>query len=192
MPLHKLIDDAIRLPWIIFIVYWLAASLNINRTKESEPFASRYGVMLILIVGYVMIFTDSLRVGALELRFLPNDLTFALLGIVLTWLGIALALWARLHLGKNWSARVTIKEGHELIRTGPYRRLRNPIYSGLILAVIGTALEVGKGRALVGVALVAIGFSLKALKEESMLSQQFGEKFQEHRKHTGFLLPRFR
>ncbi|MGH9510848.1 MAG: isoprenylcysteine carboxylmethyltransferase family protein [Terriglobales bacterium] len=189
---QKLLHDLIGWPWIIFAIVWLVGALKTNRTRVRESFVSRYGVMLILIAGFVFIFNDSTKIGFLKLRFVPHNLAVDLLGVVLTWLGIALAIWARFYLGRNWSARVTIKEDHELIRTGPYAHLRHPIYSGLLLAMAGSALETGQWRGLVGLALVLIGFSLKALKEESMLGQQFGEKFQEHRKHTGFLLPRFR
>ena len=72
--------------------------------------------------------------------------------MLLTWLGIGLAIWARYHLAEYWSARVTIKEDHQLIRTGPYARLRHPIYSGLILATIGSALVIGKWRCVLGFA----------------------------------------
>ena len=116
----------------------------------------------------------------------------AILGSVLTWMGIGLAIWARYHLAEYWSARVTIKEDHQLIRTGPYARLRHPIYSGLILATIGSALVIDQWRCVLGLCLVVTGYCIKARKEEAMLTQQFGEAFREHQKHAGFLIPRFR
>ena len=111
--------------------------------------------------------------------------------MALTWVGIALALWARWHLGQYWSARVTLKEGHQLIRTGPYAYFRHPIYSGLILAAIGAALAIDRWRCVVGVALTVAAYCIKARKEESMLTAQFGEAFAENCRHTGFLLPKF-
>lgn len=181
-----------ELPWIIFAVYWLIGALKTNPTRKSEPFASRYGILAILVAGFVFLFDDSAKIGPLKLRFVPHNLAIEVLGIVLTWLGIGLAVWARFHLAQYWSARITIKEGHELIRTGPYAHLRHPIYSGLLVAMAGSALLAGQWSGLLGLALVLLGFSEKALKEESMLKEQFGEKFQEHRRHTGFLLPRWR
>ncbi len=123
---------------------------------------------------------------------MPRNLVGPLAGTVLIWMGIGLAIWARYHLAEYWSARVTIKEDHQLIRTGPYARLRHPIYSGLVLAAIGSALVIDRWRCVFGVCLVLIGYCFKAKKEEAMLTQQFGDAFREHQKHTGFLIPRFR
>ena len=77
---------------------------------------------------------------------MPQTALFGMAGIVLTYAGLMLAIWARLSLGTNWSAVVDRKIGHELIRSGPYAYLRHPTYSGLLLAVIGTAIEIGEWR----------------------------------------------
>jgi len=106
------------------------------------------------------------------------------------WIG--LAIWARYHLAEYWSARITIKEDHQLIRTGPYTRLRHPIYSGIVLAAIGSAVVIDQWRCVLGVCLVLMGYCIKARKEETMLTQQFGDACREHQKHAGFLIPRFR
>jgi protein-S-isoprenylcysteine O-methyltransferase Ste14 len=180
-----------ELPWIVFLVYWLIAATKTRATQKREPAFSRYGVSLLLICGYLLIFNRRARVGFLRHRFLPDHPAVPLIGILLLWSGIGLAIWARRHLAENWSARVTIKVGHELIRTGPYARLRHPIYTGLLLATLGSAVMIGEWRGLFGVVLVLIAYSLKALKEESMLRTQFGSAFEEHRRQTGFLLPRF-
>ena len=189
---HTLLKYLIELPWIIFVVVWFLAALKTNPTERSESFVSRYGVMALVVAGYVLIFDDSVRVGVLEHRFVPYDIVIGILGVVLTWLGIGLALWARFYLGRFWSARVTIKQDHRLISSGPYARLRHPIYSGLLLALAGSALTKGEWRGLAGLTVVWLAFSFKALKEESMLGEQFGDDFREHRRRTGFLLPRFR
>jgi protein-S-isoprenylcysteine O-methyltransferase Ste14 len=105
--------------------------------------------------------------------------------------GIGTALWARYHLGQYWSARITLKEDHKLIRTGPYAYLRHPIYSGLDLAAIGSALAIDRWRCVLGVALIVLGYVIKARREESLLAAQFGEAFTEHCKLAGFLIPRW-
>lgn len=179
-------------PWIVFIVYWIVGAIKTQATREQESFVSRYLVLLIEIVGYLLVFNRSAGIGFLGRRFIPRALLGAIAGTALTWMGIGLAIWARYHLAEYWSARVTIKEDHQLIRTGPYMHLRHPIYTGLILATIGSALVIGQWRCVFGVCLVVAGYCLKAKTEESMLTQQFGEAFREHQKHTGFLLPRFR
>jgi protein-S-isoprenylcysteine O-methyltransferase Ste14 len=179
------------IPWIVFIVYWIVGALKTRATREKEPFTSRFVVLAVEVVGYLLIFNASTGIGFLGTRVLPRTLLGPIVGIVLTWLGIALAIWARYHLAEYWSARVTIKEGHQLIRTGPYTHLRHPIYSGLILATLGSALVIDRWRCVLGLCLVLAGYCFKAKKEETMLTQQFGEAFREHQKHTGFLIPRF-
>ena len=128
-------------------------------------------------------------IGFLGERIIPRSLPIGVIAVALTWAGIALAIWARWHLGQYWSGRITIKEDHKLIRTGPYARLRHPIYSGLDLAAIGSALAIGRWRCIVGVCVIIVGFWIKAKREEAMLGAKFGSDFEEHRRQTGFLLP---
>ena len=179
-------------PWLVFVGYWAVGALKTRRTERTESFASRYGILFLEIVGFALVFMDETGIGVLGGKVLPRGYALGVTGVALTWTGIALALWARWHLGQYWSARITIKEDHKLIRTGPYARLRHPIYTGLDLAVIGSALAIDRWRCVLGVCLIMIGYWVKARKEERMLSAQFGEAFAEHSRHTGFLLPRFR
>jgi protein-S-isoprenylcysteine O-methyltransferase Ste14 len=184
--------ELIDIPWIIFVVYWAVAALRTRRAERRESAASRYSVMVLLWTGYTLIFFGEKGLGILNEPMVAHNRVFAMTGVVLTWLGIGLALWARWHLGQYWSGRVTIKEGHELIRTGPYAHLRHPIYSGLDLATIGTALVINRWGCAVGVVLVIVAYWIKARKEEAMLSIRFGAAFQEHCRRTGFLFPKFR
>jgi protein-S-isoprenylcysteine O-methyltransferase Ste14 len=108
----------------------------------------------------------------------------------LTAAGVAIAFWARWHLGANWSGVVTLKEGHELIRTGPYRAVRHPIYTGILLALFGTAVAAGEVRGLLAVAIAWVSFYWKARREEAFLTQEFGEKFGAYAKQTGMFLPK--
>jgi len=177
-------------PWIVFIVYWIISALKTRRTASKEPFASRLSFLVWELAGYLLLFDGSLRVGFLGERMIPRTWALAGAGVAFVWIGIGLAIWARRHLGEYWSARVTIKEDHKLIRSGPYARLRHPIYSGLDLAVIGSALAIDEWGCLIGVVLIIVGYGIKAKREEAMLSAQFGDAFQEHCRHTGFLLPK--
>jgi protein-S-isoprenylcysteine O-methyltransferase Ste14 len=193
-------NDAAAIPllidaaWITFLTVWVIAARKTRATQRREPAFSRYGIMVLLVAGYVLILSPKARIGFLGQRFLPDILVVKLVvkvvGVIVTWLGVGLAIWARRHLAENWSARVTIKVDHELIRTGPYARLRHPIYTGLLLATLGPALALGEWRGLLGTGIALIAYSLKAKKEESMLRAQFGAAFEEHSRHTGFLLPR--
>jgi len=182
----------VEIPWIVFIVYWIIGAVKTRANRETESFTSRFAVLLLEGVGYVLIFSGSTGIGFLGTRFIPHTMAGAILGVVLVWSGVALAIWARYHLAEYWSARVTIKEDHQLIRTGPYTYLRHPIYSGLVLATIGSALVIDEWRCILGTCLVLVGYCFKAKIEEAMLSQHFGEAVREHQKDTGFLIPRFR
>ncbi len=182
----------VEFPWIVFVVYWIIGAMKTRATRDKEPFTSRFAVLLIEMLGYLLVFSGSTGISILGTRFIPRTMASAVLGVVFTWSGIGLAVWARYHLAEYWSARITIKEDHQLIRTGPYSHLRHPIYSGLILATIGSALVIDKWRCVLGVCLVTVGYCFKASGEETMLARQFGEAFREHQKHAGFLIPRFR
>jgi protein-S-isoprenylcysteine O-methyltransferase Ste14 len=180
-------------PWLVFVVYWAIGALKTRRTVQTETSASRYGILLLEVLGFVLIFSNawSVELAPLNRAVLPESYALAVSGVVLTWIGIAIALWARWHLGQNWSARITLKEDHELIRTGPYRFFRHPIYSGIDLAAIGGALAINRWRCVLGVILIIVGYWIKAKREERMLSNQFGPAFEEHCRKTGFLLPKF-
>jgi protein-S-isoprenylcysteine O-methyltransferase Ste14 len=181
----------IEVPWIVFVAYWGVGALKTRKTVQRESFASRYGVLFLEILGFVLLFSGTADIGVLGNRAVPRTYPLAITGVALTWIGIAIALWARWHLGHYWSARVTLKEDHKLICTGPYAYFRHPIYSGLDLAAVGGALAIDEWRCVAGVCLIVVGYWIKARKEESMLTAQFGEAFEEHCRHTGFLIPKF-
>ncbi len=182
----------VEVPWIVFVLYWIVSAIRTRDTLQTESFASRYAILLIEVAGFVLLFRHSAGIGFLGNRVMHRTLASAIVGSILTWMGIGLAIWARYHLAEYWSARITIKEDHQLIRTGPYTRLRHPIYSGIVLAAIGSAVVIDQWRCVLGVCLVLMGYCIKARKEETMLTQQFGDAFREHQKHAGFLIPRFR
>jgi len=111
-------------------------------------------------------------------------------GVAITLLGFILTFWARFTLGDNWSSNVTIKVDHELIRTGPYRWVRHPIYTGLIVAMAGTALARDQWRGLPATLLIWLSFTIKRLKEEEFMRQTFGEQYAEYSKTAGAIFPR--
>lgn len=180
----------IDVPWIVFAAYWAIGALKTQRTAKKESFAARYGVMAIEVVGFYLLLSRDTAIGVLGERVFRRTFELRMAGVVLLWAGIGLALWARWHLGQYWSGRITIKEGHKLIRTGPYGRLRHPIYSGLVLAAVGTAIEIDQWRGAAAVCIILLGFWIKGHREEALLAREFGAEFDEHRRSTGFLLPR--
>jgi protein-S-isoprenylcysteine O-methyltransferase Ste14 len=110
----------------------------------------------------------------------------------LTSVGAAVAIWARYSIGEYWSARVMLKEGHLVIRSGPYARVRHPIYTGMLLAAMGTALVVGEWRAVLGVIVILVTHSFKPKREEALLTAELGDEYVLYRRSTGFLFPRLR
>ena len=184
---HYLIEG----PWVVFCVYWAIGALKTRRTVTTEPLVARVRHLILEVCGFVLLFGGFTGIGPLGEHVFPRAYATSLAGVVLTWIGIALALWARWHLGQYWSGRITLKEGHKLIRTGPYAHFRHPIYSGIILAAIGGVLAIDKWRCVAGLAAIMLAYWIKGHKEESVLAAQFGEEFEEHRRHTGFLFPKF-
>jgi protein-S-isoprenylcysteine O-methyltransferase Ste14 len=185
-------DFLIGGPWIVFAAYWAIGAFKTRPTAKKESFAARYGVMSMEVFGFYCLLSKDAGIGALGRRVVLRTVELRLVGVALLWAGIALALWARWHLGQYWSGRITIKEGHQLIRTGPYARLRHPIYSGLILAAAGTAIEIDQWRGVAAVCIIVFGFWIKGRREEALLTKQFGAEFDVHRRSTGFLLPKLR
>lgn len=178
------------IPWYVFAAYWAFGALRVKRTKAAEKSADRLATLAVMVVAFFLLFDDRVRTGPLDRRFVPTDLWIAWAGVAITGVGVAIAVWARYCIGQYWSARVTLKEDHRIIRSGPYRWVRHPIYTGMLLGVVGRALTIGQWRGVVAVALILVAHWLKALREESMLTREFGEEYESYRQGTGFLFPR--
>jgi len=178
------------IPWYVFAAYWAITAFRVRPTKTRERSADRLLTVVVVIVAYELLFTRVLRIGVLGLRFVPPQAWIAYAGIAVSCVGTAISIWARYCLGENWSARVTLKEGHQLIRTGPYAFVRHPIYTGMLVATIGTTLVVGEWRAIAAIVLLIAAHSRKALREERLLTREFGDEYSVYRQHTGFMFPR--
>jgi protein-S-isoprenylcysteine O-methyltransferase Ste14 len=175
--------------WILFGLYWVVSALKLKRTKKRESWQQRACYVLPLLLAFFFLSRPEARYGWLSARFVPDVMSVQWIGVLLTAAGVAVAIWARWHLGANWSGVVTLKEGHELIRGGPYRTIRHPIYTGILLALLGTSVAVGEVRALIAVAIAWLSFYVKARREESFLAEEFGASFAEHRQQTGMFFP---
>jgi protein-S-isoprenylcysteine O-methyltransferase Ste14 len=174
------------LGWVAFSMYWSAAAQKSNAAKSAESTESRRLHLLLTNVGEGLLF---IPVPGLQRAFLLVSLPRILAGLALQAGCFALAVWARKHLGGNWSGRIEIKLEHELIRTGPYRFLRHPIYTAVLGMCIGTALVDGHLHALLGVAIVVVAYCRKIPLEETKLREAFGAQYETYRKSTLGLLP---
>ena len=187
-------ESALRIDgccWIVFGTYWAVSALGQKAAKKRENVLERLRHTIPMAVAFALLFRSDIGYGRIGWRFAPDAEALYLLGLALTGAGVSFAIWARWHLGRNWSAIVSIRKGHELILTGPYRAVRHPIYTGMLLAVAGTVLIVGEFRALIAFAILLASFYLKARKEEYWLAHEFGERFEAYAKRTGMFIPRF-
>jgi len=176
---------------MLLILVWLVMRFSSKPVKRREGWGQYALHALGAAVGFWLLFGSGEEMGWLQLRWLPNVPEAWAAGLLLTAVGIGGSIWARWTLGRNWSSAVTLKADHQLIRQGLYRRIRHPIYSGILLAMIGTAMIRGRLRGLLGCAVVLGAFYIKARREERFLGQEFGPQFEEHTRNTGMFLPKW-
>lgn len=174
--------------WVVWEIYWGISARGVKRAAAKEPFLSRLPVLIALVTGIACMLVPNWISPYLARPFLPQGGVFFYFGYVVQVAGLALAFWARAALGRNWSGRVTIKEGHELVTSGPYRRIRHPIYSGALLINIGSAIALGWIGGLVAIALFLGVFVHKIRLEERMLTGHFGDAYAQYRKKTNALI----
>lgn len=173
--------------WLAWLVYWFVASRSASRRKFKENYLSRLAHSLPLTIGMILIYHGSgvaafhhRLIGSFELRWV---------GVALTAAGLLFSVWARVHLGRNWSGFVSLKADHKLIRTGPYRFVRHPIYTGLLIAAIGGVLVADTPDGIIGFALVLLAFSIKIRREELLLTQEFGDEYLAFKQNVPALVP---
>lgn len=178
----------VLISWFIFISYWLISSWGVKRDLASNVWWSGRAYAVRLTLAAIIILVAVFGFSSVGSDLKAGGTGAAEIGSVLTIVGIGLAIWARFHLGKNWSSRPALKENHELVTTGPYRFLRHPIYTGVLLAEFGTALVVGY----VWFAALIFGiivFVRRIFVEEKIMIQQFPNQYPAYKKRTKALIP---
>jgi protein-S-isoprenylcysteine O-methyltransferase Ste14 len=181
---------AIPVSWVAWLLYWSVAAFGAKPNRQAEGFASRLSHIVPLALGIALLATLHVPFSWLAMRIVRPSGGWFWLGLALVVLGLAFSVSARVWLGNNWSGVVTLKQDHELIRSGPYRWVRHPIYTGLLLAILGSAIALGEWRGLIALALVAGAFLRKVAIEERFLTQQFGAAYQRYRAEVPALFPR--
>jgi protein-S-isoprenylcysteine O-methyltransferase Ste14 len=175
--------------WFTLGVVWAIGAFVTKRTARVQTSSSRLVQGALATAGFFLLLQPEIGIGPLGRRFLPESAAAAYAGLTITACGAALAVWARVFLGANWSATVTIKRDHEIIRNGPYALVRHPIYSGFLLGMLGTAIAIGEVRGLIAWGLAFLGWWLKLQTEERFLLEQFGTQYLKYRKETKALIP---
>jgi len=183
----------VRLCWIVLCGVWLVTWLQAppsGPAKRAQSLLSRLAQYPLYVLGTILIFASKLvPLGELDERLLPRSDALTVVALGLTVAGVAFAIWARVTLGANWSGRAVVKGQHQLIQSGPYRWVRHPIYTGLLVAFLGTALLRCAPRTLLGVATFAFIFSWKMVLEERLLAAEYGERYQDYRRRVKALIP---
>lgn len=168
--------------WAAFWLYWVAAALFKKRGHRSWSREVRVRVVIIAAAAI------AARLGAFRGHSLHTDPVHAAIGLVLFAAGLLFAVWARVHIGRNWGAPMTEKEEPELVTSGPYRLVRHPIYSGILTAGAGTAVALSWWW-LVAFGLAAIYFVYAATVEERFLAEQFPDLYPAYQRSTKMLVP---
>lgn len=186
---REIVASIVEYSWYFFLAVWLIGAFTAKRQVRTQPIGPRLAHSGALLVAFILLYTSTFKFGFLGRRFVPNSAAIAETGMFLTLGGIAFAIWARFFLGRNWSATPAVKEDHRLIRRGPYAIVRHPIYSGLLLAMLGTSLTIGKWRALVGLAIVGLAWHIKSRTEERYMEEVFGNEYHQYRRQVKGLIP---
>ncbi len=180
---------AIPVLWLSWVALWAAWSVGTKRTVRRELRVSRLAYHVPLLAGAVLLAAPRVGGGWLGVRLLARSAAWFWFGTALVAAGLGFAVAARAYLGRNWSGTVTLKQGHELIRGGPYRVVRHPIYTGMLLAFAGTAVARGDVRGLVALALVTASFLFKLRVEERFMAEQFPQAYPDYKARTPALIP---
>lgn len=176
--------------WLAWVVFWLVSARSAKATARVESTQSRLLHLVPLLAGVFLVEQSAVAPWrVLSMHVLPWTMGTFWCGALVQAAGLLFTVWARLHLGRNWSGIVTLKQGHELIRTGPYRWVRHPIYTGLLIAFLGNAIAYNAVGSFIGVAICAVSFVRKLRIEESFLHTQFGEEYSRYAAETRALLP---
>jgi protein-S-isoprenylcysteine O-methyltransferase Ste14 len=188
--MHNPIEAApIAVLWLAWLAYWIVAARGVKAVQRQPSLGARLAYGVPIGIGAFLLASTRLPPPWLDVRFLPMSAAVYWTGVALVAAGIAVMVWARRHLAGNWSGQVTLKHDHELIRTGPYRLVRHPIYTGLLAAILGTAIAFGKGRDLAAFLFIALGVGLKIRLEERLLAETFAQDHARYRAEVPALIP---
>jgi protein-S-isoprenylcysteine O-methyltransferase Ste14 len=186
---YSLSDVPFAVLWLAWLAYWIVAAHNVKATQRREPLPSLLARAALTLLTALLLALRVQPLAWLNARVLPQTMVAYWLGLLMVVVGLAFAVWARIHLGRNWSGSVTVKEEHELIRTGPYGLVRHPIYTGLLLAILGTAVAFGEWRGLLAFGFLTVAFLLKLRREERFMSESFPNDYPRYRAQVPALIP---
>jgi protein-S-isoprenylcysteine O-methyltransferase Ste14 len=186
---HRFFALAELIPWLVLVFYWIAMWGKAKPTVAGHPDPWSNFNRVLLVISAVLLASHSLSIGWLGYALIPRCLAKALTGLTVTGAGVAYAIWARHTLADNWSAQPTLKEGHELVVSGPYSITRHPIYTGILIAVLGAAIMVGQVRGFVALGITFLAFWHKSRYEEDLMNKQFPDQYPAYAHKVKKLIP---
>ena len=175
--------------WLGYQGYWSVKSRSVKASTAKEPLPSRLVRLVVMLVAIGLLVLLDIPLGLLDDRFLPTGEGTFWAGFVIAAVGLGFSVWGRRHLGGYWSQAVTLKEDHRLITSGPYAFVRHPIYSGLLLGLLGSAIAIGEIRGLAAVALVFSVLWQKLRLEERWMRERFGTSYENYAAKVAALVP---
>jgi protein-S-isoprenylcysteine O-methyltransferase Ste14 len=175
--------------FLVWAAVWLAAAWRNKTARQKEPLWSRLRYQAVTTLGLILMFAGLPDIEHADSDLFVRGPVLNVTTITLVALGLFWAIWARIHLGRNWSGTVQLKQDHQLVRSGPYRLTRHPIYTGLLLAFAALAAFLDRWLELPGFALIVVGFRMKLAREERFLEQAFGDEYTTYRRQVGMLVP---
>lgn len=176
----RALTTAITVIWVVFWIYWLISAAGAK--KGSHTRRARLPGLFIAVLVFLAL--REFKLGTLAV----NTPTVQIVGAILFLAGIGLAVWARIYLGRNWGMPMTQKDEPELVTSGPYRCVRHPIYSGILLAMLGTALATSLYW-LLAVGVLGIYFIYCATVEEKLMAASFPATYPSYKTKTKMLIP---
>jgi protein-S-isoprenylcysteine O-methyltransferase Ste14 len=178
----RVVDLVIGAGWVAFWIYWLAASAS---AKPGQSRLTRFAGVRVAAILLVLLL---LRLRVLRDHAVTTSPLLQGIGLAIFVFGLALAIWARIYIGRNWGAPMSRKTDPELVTTGPYRTIRHPIYTGIILGMVGTTIAISIYW-LIAVAIVGTYFIYSAVVEERNMTELFPRTYPEYKRSTKMLIP---
>lgn len=189
------VNMIILIPWFVFFIYWAMSVIyevimgKAKRTEKRQSFIVTLFQNLFLYLAFILIYIGSTAPYPLNIQLLPNSAIVLVVGFALASAGIGFAIWARRQLGGNWSGTIQLKEHHTLVTSGPYGIVRHPIYSGITLLVIGSAIFAGNISGLIAIGCVIIFSLMRIFAENKLMLKTFGKRYSEYSKSVKAYIP---
>ena len=169
--------------WLMLVAYLTVSAMGVKRETQ-EHLAQSVGLLFAIVAAFLLPHLPIFRF----LNFAPVPPVVSSLGVVLCVAGMTVLVWARQHLGRNWSQTVSVKHGHELVTSGPYRYIRHPMYGGGFVACLGSAI-VGGGAWIFLLVILGTIFLCRVVAEDKLMAQQFPNTYPDYKKRTKAVVP---